>query len=474
MKGAGEHVLVVDDEQAVRQLLCRLVRQEGYEPLEAADGETALALIRRQPPDLVLLDIKLPGIDGMEVLRQAKKLDRDLPVVMVTSNGQVRDAVAALRAGAHDYLVKPFEHADVIRSLHSARTARGLRRTIQRLSVRSPEAAWLRERMGPSDAISRVCADVVRVAASDFTVLIIGETGTGKELVAQAVHQFSPRSALPFVPVDCGAVPETLFESELFGHRRGAFTGADRNKPGKFELAGAGTLFLDEIGNMPLTCQAKLLRAVQERAAYPVGGTVPIAIEARLLAASNTDLDAAVAKGRFREDLYFRLNEFVIAIPPLRERPADIIYLIRRFIDETNRELGKSVEGVSERAMEQLLASRWPGNVRQLRTVIRRAVLLAERLIEEQHLSLKMAPASVAGEPMDAPLALERESLKELVRRTTASVEKTALLEALRKTGGNKAEAARLLRIDYKTVLTKAKEYGLAPVRPYHRRQQDE
>jgi len=451
-------VLIVDDEEGIRDILSRLVAREGYEPLLAADGEEALDLVRRQAPDALLVDIKMPGLDGMEVLRQAKQFDRDLPVVIITSCDLVKDAVAALHAGAHDYIVKPFDHADVVRSVHSAMTDRRLRRTIQRLSEGGSK---LPELMGTSAAIERISAYVARVACSDFTVLLLGETGTGKELVARAIHEQSQRATGPFVPVDCGAIPETLFESELFGHEKGAFTGADRSKPGRFEMAMGGTLFLDEIGNMPTASQAKLLRALQERTVTRVGSNRPLKVDVRLLAAANEDLEAAVARGSFRQDLFFRLNEFVIGIPPLRDRSSDIPFLVDRFLQMTNRELHKNVTGFTDEAMARMLAYEWPGNVRQLRSAVRRAVLLADSVIDEEHLALPRvrrpdgAPSSVE------PTGGDDLSLKERVRRATADVERDALVAALRRTGGNKAKAARLLNIDYKTILNKLKEYNI-------------
>jgi two-component system nitrogen regulation response regulator GlnG len=456
-------VLIVDDEEGIREIFSRLVRREGFEPLVAPDGETALAIIRRQSPDVVLLDIWMPGLDGMEVLRRAKALDATLPIVIVTSHGFVKAAVEALRAGAHDYLEKPVEHADLIRSLHRAMTERKLQRTIQILTDRVRESDSLRDMMGPSDVIARISADVAQVARSNFAVLIAGETGTGKELVARAIHQASPRVLGPFVAVDCGAVPETLFESEIFGHEKGAFTGAERQKPGKFEVASGGTLFLDEITNMPLGSQAKLLRVLQEKHVTRVGGTNPVTVDIRLVSATNRGVGAAVAAGTFRQDLFFRINEFVITIPPLRERRSDIIFLAKRFLDLTNHELGKTVGGFSEAAVERLLGHDWPGNVRELRSTIRRVVLLADETIEAEHLALQRAAASLGSYPVqtgqngDGLLAL-----RALVRHATATVERAALREALQRSGGNKAKAARLLQIDYKTIQTKIKEYGIA------------
>ena len=460
MSAAGGRILIVDDEEEIRAQLSRLVRREGFEALTAPDGQDALDLLRRESLDVLLLDIRMPGLDGMEVLCRAKKLDQDLPVIMITAHGVIKDAVKALQAGAHDYLVKPFEHADVIRSIHRAVNDRRLRRTVQILSDRVREAASLHDLMGPSDQIARISADVAQVASSNFAVLIQGETGTGKELVALALHQASPRASGPFVAVDCGAIPETLVESELFGHERGAFTGAERQKAGKFAIASGGTLFLDEISNMPPACQAKLLRALQEKRVTPVGGTKPVRVDIRLLAATNQTLETAESAA-FRRDLFFRLSEFTIVIPPLRARKQDIIFLAKRFLDLTNHELKKDVRGFSEPAVEQLLWYDWPGNVRELRSAIRRAVLLADRVIDEGHLGLRNAPPLSAGLSVISGGPNDGLPLKELVHRTIAAVERAALIEALKKTGGNKAKAARLLRIDYKTIHAKVKTYGI-------------
>ena len=293
-------------------------------------------------------------------------------------------------------------------------------------------------------------------------MLLLGETGTGKDVVARAIHQASTRAGGPFVALDCGAIPETLFESELFGHEKGSFTGADRSSPGKFEAAAGGTLFLDEIGNMPPASQAKLLRALQERSVCRVGAIKPVKVECRVLAASNDDLETAATRGAFRKDLFFRLGEFVICIPPLRERMQDIVFLAKRFLDLTNRELGKAVQGLSDRATERLLGFDWPGNVRQLRSTIRRAVLLADAVIEEKDLGLpdRGPRTSIVG-AQPASVCDESLPLKQIVCQATATVERAALLHALRRTRGNKARAARLLQIDYKTIHAKLKAYGL-------------
>ena len=466
MSSRASRVLIVDDEPAIRELLARFLRKEGYDTVPASDGEEALAVVKAESVDVVLLDIQMPRLDGIETLQRIKKLDRDLPVIMATCDGRVSQVVTAMRAGAYDYVVKPFAHPEVIRSVHKAIIDRRLRRSIHHLSGRTQEAASLQEQMGTSEVIERIVADVMRVAHSDFAVLLLGETGTGKELVARAIHEASARAGGPFVAVDCGAIPETLFESELFGHEKGSFTGADRSHPGKFEAAARGTLLLDEIGNMPLGSQSKLLRALQERNVCRVGATTPVKVECRVVAASNEDLETAAARGTFRKDLFFRLSEFVIRIPPLRKHTQDILFLAKRFIDLTNRELGKSVQGLSEQAVARLLEYDWPGNVRHLRSTIRRAVLLADAVIEEEHLGLALLANAPLFSIIDAHHVNEGKDvvpLKELVHRSTVTVERTAIMLALQQAKGNKAQAARLLQIDYKTIHSKLKRYGSSP-----------
>ena len=383
MNAVRGRILIVDDEPEVVQLLGHLITRAGLTPLLARNGPEALYLIRTEAPDVLLADMQMPKMDGMELLGKAKNLDPDLPVVLITSFAQVHGAVEALRAGAHDYLAKPFEHQQVISIVLRALKERRLNPKSGRTSDHIHPVLSPREAFGPSGAIGKVIAAIEKVAKSNFSVLINGETGAGKEMVARAIHQASDRARQPFVPVDCGAVPEALFESELFGHERGAFTGADQKTVGKIEAAATGTLFLDEICNLPLASQAKLLRVLQERTLYRVGGVVPIKVDTRMLTASSQDLESLCERGLFRSDLYFRLNEYAIAIPPLRERREDIPYLAKRFMDSVNIELAKSIPGFSRGAIEALLAYRWPGNVRQFRSVVRRAVLLAEDLITE-------------------------------------------------------------------------------------------
>ena len=337
------------------------------------------------------------------------------------------------------------------------------RHDIDELSVQIPREDWLRDILCPSAAVHRLVSEMQRVARSNFNVVILGETGSGKDLIARAIHQSSHCCQGPFIPVDCGAIPETLVEDELFGHERGAFTGANARQAGKMEAARGGTLFLDEIANLPLGSQATLLRALQEKTICRIGSATPIRIELRLLAASNEDLPNLIQTGRFRRDLYFRLNEFTILVPPLRERREDIVYLAQRFLQITNAELQKSLTGFSDSAIEAILSHSWPGNVRELRSCIRRAVLLADDVITEKHLELGRTPERL---PLDNDSSLPEERpdqpLKEIVRRHIIRVEREVILRVLQRTGGNKAKAARLLQIDYKTMHSKIREYGLA------------
>jgi DNA-binding NtrC family response regulator len=336
----SHRVLIVDDDRDICLMLSRLMKGEGLTSHIAHDGESALKMVRSQRPDALLLDLKMPGMDGMEVLRRVKELDTDLPVVLITAHADIAGSVAAIKAGAFDYLPKPFEHPEVARVVRRALAQRA-EGQVGVGSPRSAPEAGLREMMGPSDAVSRLIQEVKQVTASDFSVVIQGETGAGKDLVARAIHLLSRRAAKEFVPVDCGAIPETLLESELFGYQKGAFTGAVLAKPGKFLAAQGGTLFLDEISNLALGSQAKLLRTLQDRVIYPLGTNKATPTDVRVLAASNQDLQTLVEAGLMRRDLYFRLNEFTINIPPLRERKEDIPYLAKRFLDITNRELGK-------------------------------------------------------------------------------------------------------------------------------------
>ena len=457
-------VLIVDDLEEIRWLLSELLRREGMETEQTEDAETALRLIGLESPDVVLMDIQMPGMNGLEALKQARKLDGDLPIIMITAFARIQGAVEAMKAGAYDYLVKPFDNREVIQCVRQALTGRQRKRQIRHLEDRTEQGWSLRELMGGSEIVRQLEAEVARVAPTDFSVVISGETGAGKDLVARAIHAGSVRSSGPFLAIDCGAIPDALIESELFGHERGAFTGADRIRIGKFEAASGGTLFLDEISNLPVGMQSKLLRVLQEKRVYRIGSTSGVKVDVRVIAATNRDLYSLVAEKTFREDIFHRLSEYAIHVPPLRERREDIVSLAKRFLDWTNWELSKTVRGFSESAMERMLSYDWPGNVRELRNVVRRATLLADEVIHAEHLGPEVAPASVKSSNIVLGTLPEGAlSLKAIVHRSTKQVECEVLTRVLQKTAGNKAEAARLLHIDYKTIHAKLRQYGIQP-----------
>jgi DNA-binding NtrC family response regulator len=462
MNESGVKILVVDDEQGICRLLSRLLEQEACKALVANNGFDALKLIKSELPEILFTDIRMPGMDGMELMTKAKELDPDLPVIFITAYADVPGAVNAMKKGAHDYLPKPFDHHEIVRILHRAMAERKLKWKVRHLSCQLRDKFTLQESMGPSEEVDRLISDVKRVAESEFTVVIQGETGSGKELVARAIHDASQRSGGPFIAIDCGAIPNTLLESELFGHEKGAFTGALSQKPGKFEMAKGGTLLLDEISNLSLDSQAALLRVLQEKKAFRVGGTRPFTVDIRLLAATNQELETAVESGAFRQDLFYRLNEFSIRIPPLRQRPDDIPYLAKRFFEIANSELEKNLKGFSKSAIDILLACKWPGNVRQLRSTVRRAVLLANDIITDKHLDIYRATVSERSPSPKIMKIIQGDfSYKGILKQEITAVEREIISQALDHTGGNKAKAARLLRIDYKTIHAKVRHLGI-------------
>lgn len=458
MKETPVRVLMVVGQEMCGPL-SELLRRGGMEVQEAEDAPVALNFVRLQSPDVVLLDTGMPHTKGMEILRRILELDRDLAVIMVTASVHLREAIEAVKAGAYDYLPKPLSNEEVISAIRRAGTERRQKRQFR--GDEEAENNWsLPHRMGSSEKVRQLATEVARVAPTNFSVVIAGETGAGKELAARAIHAQSHRAAGQFLAMDCGAIPDSLIENELFGHERGAFTGADRTAIGKFETASGGTLFLDEISNLPIGMQTKLLRVLQEKRFYRIGSTMGIKADVRVIAATNQDLRSLVQAKSFREDLFHRLSEYLLYVPPLRERREDIIFLAKRFLYHTNRELGKDVQGFSESAVRLMLTYDWPGNVRELRNVIRGAVLLADGVIHPEQLRLRAAPR------MAIPCGVEsssggRLSLKEIVQRNTIQVERTVLAQVLQRTGRNKAKAARMLGIDYKTIHTKIRQYGI-------------
>lgn len=398
-----------------------------------------------------------------------------MPIIMLTGYGEISDAVQAIKNGAYDYLLKPISVERVLDIIRQALKESYVKQELRLTDASTDFQLSLRETMGSSAQIQKIMLEVERVAATDFSVLILGETGVGKELVARSVHAQSHRAQGKFVAIDCGSIPETLMESELFGHEKGAFTGADRAKSGKLEMASGGTLFLDEIGNLTLGMQSKLLRVLQEKNFYRVGGVNPIKTDMRVIAATNQYLPDYISKGTFRGDLYHRLGEYVICVPALRDRQEDILFLVKRFMEITNYELNKNVTGLSQEAQTLLQVYEWPGNVRELRNVIRRAVLMADKVIQPEHLEFlkpkeenhpqKQEPEMpLPDEAADAyclTAELGKQSFKAIVHKSTSSVERAVLIQVLKMTNGNKAQAARLLQIDYKTIHTKLKQYQI-------------
>ena len=491
-------VLITDDEADVRWTLVHLMRRHGFEPIEATTGKAALGILRTESVDVVLADVNMPEMNGLELLKEVQKIGRGTPVILITGFGSIESAVEAIRNGAQDYVTKPFDPERLglavrraLRTAAAAALGMGCSRHKRPCPGGSGHNGSLGEVMGASQRISQLIADVELVAPTNFTVLITGETGTGKEVVADSIHRLSHRAKAAFMPVDCGSITPTLMESELFGHEKGSYTGAHQSQAGKLEMASGGTLFLDEIANLSFPLQAKLLRALEERKIWRIGGTRPIDVDIRVIVAAHRDLGSMVLAKQFRKDLYYRLNEFSMVIPPLRERPDDIMFLAKRFLEYAKADLGKDIRGFSDEAAALLLSFDWPGNVRELRNIIRRAALRAEDkglqplVITRENLAISpgaflrsrpipetgKAPSAQGrffeaapelGEPARGPDgSVHRPSLRQTVQRTVSHVEKQVITEALIQTKGNKAEAARMLGVDYKTMHTKMKKYEI-------------
>ncbi len=443
-------------------MLRHALERQGHAVLEARDQPEAVRILQQAQPALVLSDLRLPDGDGFGVLRSTKEIDADIPVIVMTAYGSIEDAVAAMKEGALDFLAKPVDPDHLL--LLVARALEQRRIVAENLLLRE-ELAVRRgapQLVGEDLSLRKVFASLQRAATTDTTVLLEGESGTGKELFARSLHALSTRADAPFVAINCAAIPETLLETELFGHEKGAFTGAVARKPGKFEMAHRGTLFLDEIGDLPLTLQAKILRALEEKRFERVGGTASVQVDVRLVAATNKGLRAAVAARRFREDLYFRLSVFPITVPPLRERPGDIPLLARYFVDRFCRDMKKKALVLSPAALEQLQTYPWPGNVRELQNCIERSVILVDGdTILPRHLNLTFAQPSPENAPSPWAAIDLSGTLSEAMRRVTSQAERIKIEDTLREAGGNKGRAAELLQISYKMFLSKLKEQGI-------------
>lgn len=457
----SDRLLLVEDKAELRQMLKVALEKGGFAVQEAADGTEASRMIQSQPFTVVLTDLKLPGCSGLELLKKVQEIDAGIPVVVITAYGSIEDAVHAIKEGAYEFIQKPvdLEHLQIL-----LKSAVSQRRRRENLFQEEVAARYGFPRILAADAaMLAVAAEIQKMAQAESTVLLLGESGTGKELFARALHHLSPRQKQPFVAINCAAIPEGLVENELFGHEKGAYTGAGSRKIGKFELAHRGTVFLDEIGELPLAVQSKILRVLEERAFERVGGLQTIEVDVRIAVATNRDLQKAVQEKTFREDLYFRIAALPITIPPLRDRGDDVRLLASAFIRKFARECKKKDVKLSPEAEEILLTYHWPGNVRELQNAIERAVILCEDgVIRPADLNVRPAPAATAPVPDFGPEPFNWEgSLEEVTQRAVTLVEKSKILDALREARWNKMRAAEKLGIAYKTLLTKIRSLGI-------------
>lgn len=448
-------VLVVDDEENIRLVLQTLLRKHGYDVEVAENAERALILVDSFGPDFVLADVKMPGISGIELCAEIKARSSTSTVIVMSAYGSEELALEAIRAGAYDYMPKPFKQDEVLFMLRKAEERVILQRENRALREAARKQHSFNELLGKSAKMQQVYRTIEKVAEYRTTVLIQGESGTGKELVARAIHRLSPRTTKPFVAINCGAIPESLIESELFGHKKGAFTDAHMDKQGIFQEADHGTLFLDEIGDLPHKLQVKLLRALQEGRIRKLGDNQDIAVDVRVIAATIRDLVHEVEQGRFREDLYYRLNVLPIPVPPLRERADDISLLVDHFLEKNNARLGTQIRGIDNKARKLLMNYHWPGNVRELENLIERAVVLAENpVLSDIDLPDRLKEST---NPMSHVLSSNDLSIKKAVRL----IEEALIRRALEKTKGNRTAASKLLEISHRALLYKIKDYGV-------------
>ena len=443
-------ILIVDDETNIRDLMCRYMKIEGIEGVGAENAYSAQRILREQPFDGILVDLKMPGMDGYEFVRWVRDEGFRMPIIMMSAHGEISDAVNAMKHGVQDFIVKPFDPEEVIIKLKNLVEAQNFR-TLQEMEERLPQE---RAFIGESVQIRKIKDTISRIASTNSSVLITGESGTGKEVVARSIHEQSTVSSGPFVAINIGGVPENLLESELFGYEKGAFTGATGRKIGMFELANRGTLFLDEIGDMPHALQVKILRVLQEKCITRLGGTEPIPINARIVCATNKDLESLVREGKFREDLFFRLNVVRIHIPPLRERKDDIPLLAAWIIKKLNINMGRHFSGLTPDAMEKLKNYNFYGNIRELENILERAAIFSDGdLISEDNIELRGDVLGHERKPSQESMSTEGMSLKE--------IEKQSIERALRRWEGNRTKAANELGITRRTLITKIEEYDL-------------
>jgi two-component system response regulator AtoC len=447
-------ILVCDDEELIRWSLRQHLQSEGYRVLEAEDGQACLEVAMKNAPDLIISDLKMPRMDGMEMLRRLREADNDLPVIVITAHGDVNSAMEATRLGARAYVNKPFDLREVGHAVGKVLQAHRLEQEVRYLRRRQMSYGRL---LGESPAMRRLYETLGRLEEVDApTVLLIGESGTGKDLIAQSIHERGPRRRGPFMEVDCTSLPEQLIESELFGHEKGSFTDARATKRGMFEVARGGTIFLDEIGEMALATQAKLLRALENRKFRRVGGVATIPLDAGIVAATNRDLGGEVQKGRFREDLFFRLNVIRIDVPPLRERREDLPLLVDHFVQRFNQDFRREIKGVSEEALDLMQRYRWPGNVRELRNVVERIVILEPTdVIQARHLPPEIRYSQGASQATSGPFILPEEGVD------LEELERNLIQQALDRTSNNQSASARLLGISRYALRYRMEKHGL-------------
>lgn len=459
-------ILIVDDEPEHCMFVSQALKNAGYATVIANDGPRAIELTRNQKYDLFLLDIRMQPMDGIQVLQELRNLYPDGQVIMLSAFGDIDTAVKCMKLGAYDFVAKPVNLDELIITVGNAMKSMALQKEVQTLRSQIELQNSAEQILGESREIQDLLKTIERIAHHDITVMIRGDSGTGKELTARALHARSKRAKEPFISVDCAALPENLVESELFGYERGAFTGAYSRSIGRFEQAGRGTLFLDEIGNLPVSVQVKLLRVLQEKKFSRLGGKEELPFNGTVITATNINLEKAIQEGSFREDLYYRLNEFILRLPPLRERKEDIKILVKNFMDVFSHRFSKSVTGIDPDVMGLFIKYPWPGNVRELKNVIKRAVVLAEDVIEKKHLPENLLAAV---EPKtEVPILVEEDaidlsnaSLKEIVKSKVAEVEKKVIRRILETYHWNRSITAKKLGIDYKTLYNKMKEYSI-------------
>jgi two-component system response regulator HydG len=444
---------VVDDEESHRIMLRAVLQEEGYEVAEAADGPEAIRALEQEPFDLILLDIRMPGMDGIEALMEIRKISPYVPVLMMTAYASVKTAVDALKAGAFEYLIKPLDIDELKILIDKALEHYHLREENLALKERLGDRFDFSKMIGKSRKMVELFDLLAQVAPTDATVLILGESGTGKELVANALHHNSPRASQPFIKVSCAALPETLLESELFGHERGAFTGAVARREGRFWSAHRGSIFLDEVGEMSTTTQTKLLRVLQEKEFEPLGSTRTMKVDARVIAATHKDLEKEVREGRFREDLFYRLNVVPVSIPPLRERKEDLPSLAAHFLALYREKNQKEVKEISSKAMDLLVRYEWPGNIRELENCMERAVIVARGEM--------ITPADLPPQIQALSGGKEDQGILFPSGISLQDAEKALILKTLEDTGGNRSRAAEILGINRRTLQIKLKEYGI-------------